>query len=74
MPDPIKINRIPAKSRSVVALKKIPWSVGRSLKAKRVSKPRILANAKWTAKTRIPCGQIPATPEPRPNPPALMGK
>jgi len=73
-PDPIKMIRIPTKSRSVIALKKIPCSVGRSLKAKRVSKPRMLANEKWTAKTKIPCGQIPGTPEPRPNPPALIGK
>ena len=45
-PDPIKMTRIPAKSKSAIALKKIPWIVGRSFKAKRVSKPRTLANAK----------------------------
>jgi hypothetical protein len=50
-PAPIKMTRIPAKSRSVITLKKIPWVVGRSFKAKRVSKPRMLASAKWTAKT-----------------------
>jgi len=73
-PVPIKMIRIPAKSRSVIPLAKIPCIVGRSLMAKRVSKPRMLANAKWTAKTKMPCGQIPATPEPSPNPLALMGK
>jgi len=73
-PDPIKMTRTAAKSRSAMALKKIPWIVGRSFNAKRVSKPRTLAKAKWTAKTKIPWGQMPVTPEPRPNPPALMGK
>ena len=73
-PNPINMTRIPAKSRSEIPLKKIPWVVGRSFKAKRVNKPRTLANAKWTAKTWIPCGHIPGTPEPRPNPPALIGK
>jgi hypothetical protein len=45
-PDPIKMTRIAAKSRSAIALKKIPWIVGRSFKAKRVSRPSTLANAK----------------------------
>ena len=45
-PDPIKTTRIPTKSRSVIPLKIIPCTVGRSLIAKRVSKPMTLASAK----------------------------
>jgi len=73
-PDPIKMTRIPPRSRSVIPLKMIPCVVGRSLMAKRVSKPRTLASAKWTANTKMPWGQMPATPEPSPKPPALIGR
>lgn len=73
-PDPIKRTRMPENSRTMIPLKTIPWVVGRSFIAKRVNKPRMLANAKWTTKTKIPWGQMPATPEPSPKPPALMGK
>jgi hypothetical protein len=73
-PAPIKMIMIPAKSRSEIPLTKIPETVGRSRNAKRVNRPSVLASAKWTTKTRMPCGQMPSTPEPRPNPPALMGR
>lgn len=73
-PEPIKMIKMPTKSSRLMPLKIMPWAVGRNFKAKSVSKPSILANAKWTIKTKIPCGKMPGTPEPRPNPPALMGK
>lgn len=45
-PDPIKMKRVPAKAASVIPLKAIPRSVGRSRNASRVTRPRILASIK----------------------------
>lgn len=73
-PDPIKMKRIHTKRASAITLRKIPRTDGRSLKMKRVKRPRMPACAKCTTKTKTPCGQIPSKPEPRPKPPALTGK
>ena len=54
IPVPIKITMITRKSKTEITLKKTPCVVGRSLIAKRVSRPRNPANAKWTIKTRRP--------------------
>ena len=53
-PDPIKANRIPAKSRSVIPLKMIPPADGRILNTYRVMRPSTLASAKCARKTSKP--------------------
>lgn len=73
-PVPIRGMRIAANKSKETKLNAIPLGVGRRRIAKRVNKPRTLASAKWTRKTRIPWGQMPATPEPSPKPPALTGR
>ena len=73
-PVPINLKRIAAKSSSAITLKRMPRAEGRSLNASRVIRPKRLASIKCAIKTSMPCGQIPSTPEPRPKPPALMGK
>ena len=47
---------------------------GEMRKARRVMRPKRVAQAKWTMKTSRPCGQRPSTPLPRPKPAAARGR
>ena len=73
-PFPIKLKRVPVKTSSMTPLRIRPRFDGRSRNTSRAIRPRMLASMKCVAKTRIPSGQMPSTPEPRPKPLALMGK
>ena len=75
LPPVIKRTRITAKSSRLPALKTNPFRfVGKKRNAINVRTPNKPAHAKWTKKTSTPFGQMPATPLPKPKPPALRGR
>ena len=75
LPPVINRTRITAKTSKLPALKTKPFGlVGKKRKAINVRIPNKLAHAKLTKKTITPFGHMPATPLPKPKPPALSGR